>query len=114
MKELSDGKSLRSVGAVVSSTEGMSTLQNAQTKALAKPNIEGKPDTKADEAKAADEAEWSGEQQRALEQALQKYPSSLDKNERWRLIADDVPGKSKAQCVDRFKFLRQQLSKDKK
>lgn len=114
VKELSDGKSLRSVGAVVSSTEGMSTLQNAQTKALAKPNIEGKPDTKADEAKAADEAEWSGEQQRALEQALQKYPSSLDKNERWRLIADDVPGKSKAQCVDRFKFLRQQLSKDKK
>ena len=56
-----------------------------------------------------------------------RHPASLDRNERWKLIAADVPaqarrfsmhfplvevpGKTKAQCVERFKFLREQLSK---
>jgi DnaJ family protein C protein 2 len=32
-----------------------------------------------------------------------------DKNERWRLVAADVPGKTKKQCVARFKELRDKV-----
>jgi hypothetical protein len=44
---------------------------------------------------------------------LKKYPSSLSANERWAEIAKDVPGKTKKQCVDRYKHLSQ-LIKNKK
>jgi len=60
---------------------------------------------------AASADEWSAVQQKALENALLKHPATLDKNERWRLIAEDVPGKTKAQCVERFKWIREQLKK---
>lgn len=55
--------------------------------------------------------EWSAEQQTALEGALQRHPATLDKNERWRLIAKDVRGKTKSQCVERFKYLRELIKK---
>merc|ERR1712046_83876 len=71
----------------------------AAAKAAAKPEA----------AAAPVDSEWSTEQQKALEVALQKPPASLDKNERWKLIAADVPGKTKAQCVERFKWIREQL-----
>jgi len=48
---------------------------------------------------------WSEEQQRGLEQALKTYPSTLPANDRWTKIASDVQGKTKKQCVDRYKFL---------
>jgi len=64
-------------------------------------------------APSEDPQDWSSDEQKALEVALQKYPASLDKNERWRSIAEDVPGKTKAQCVERFKFLRAQVTKAK-
>ena len=52
---------------------------------------------------------WTPEQQTALEAALKKYPASLDKNERWKLIAEAVPGKTKKQCVARFKDIREKV-----
>lgn len=51
--------------------------------------------------------QWSDVQQKALEQALKKYPGSLPANERWTKISAEVPDKSKKQCVERFKYLAQ-------
>lgn len=89
----------------------------AGPKAAASPKAESTAEAKAEAkpaAAAADTAEWSAEQQKALEVALIKHPATLDKNERWRLIAEDVPGKTKSHCVARFKFLREQLVAQKK
>jgi DnaJ family protein C protein 2 len=50
---------------------------------------------------------WTPEQQAALEEALKRFPASIEKNERWKEIAKCVPGKKKRDCVERFKALRQ-------
>jgi len=110
-KELSDGASLRSMGSRLEST-----FQAPKAKAKAEPAAPAAsakaPEKAAEAAKpAADPAEWSAEQQAALESALQKFPATLDKNERWKLIAEEVPGKKKAECVERFKWIRAQVKK---
>lgn len=56
---------------------------------------------------------WSEDQQKALEAALKKHPSSLSANERWTNISKEVPEKTKKQCVDRYKYLAA-LIKNKK
>lgn len=50
---------------------------------------------------------WSEDQQKALETALKKFPSTIQANERWTKIAAEVPGKTKKQCVDRYKLIVQ-------
>ena len=54
---------------------------------------------------------WSADQQKQLEKALRDFPASLDKNERWSKISDAVSGKTKRDCVARFKELRAALKK---
>ena len=54
---------------------------------------------------------WSEEQDKQLQEGLAKYPSSMDKNERWTAIAKCVSGKSKKECVQRFKAIREALKK---
>ncbi|CDJ38346.1 DnaJ domain-containing protein, putative [Eimeria tenella] len=49
---------------------------------------------------------WTQEQQSALERALAKHPSSMPAVERWTAIANDVPGKTRKECVERFKQVR--------
>jgi hypothetical protein len=56
---------------------------------------------------------WTPEQQKQLEDAMRKHPSSLPPAERWTNIAAEVPGKTKQQCVARFKYIRELIAKKK-
>lgn len=56
-------------------------------------------------------ADWSEEQDKQLQEGLSKFPSSMEKNERWKAIANRVTGKSKKECVQRFKAIREALKK---
>ena len=62
--------------------------------------------------KKNNEVNWTAEEQKLLEEALKKYPSSLPANERWANIAKHV-GKTKRQCVDRYKYLASLIKKIK-
>jgi len=58
-----------------------------------------------------DEDAWSQDQQKSLEVALSQLPKGT--SERWERIADKVEGKTKEQCMLRFKFLAEQVKKKK-
>merc|ERR1712032_1125654 len=47
--------------------------------------------------------EWSPEEQKLLEAAMKKY--NAKETDRWTKIAGEVPGRSKADCVKRYKYL---------
>lgn len=64
--------------------------------------------------KKVDAKNWSVEEHKALEAALLKHPPSIPANERWELIAGDVPGKTKKDCIARFKWIREQVTDAKK
>lgn len=50
---------------------------------------------------------WTEEQDNLLQEMLRKYPADMDKNERWKAIAKGVPGRTKKDCVERFKAIRE-------
>jgi DnaJ family protein C protein 2 len=50
---------------------------------------------------------WTEEEDNLLQEMLRKYPADMDKNERWKAIARGVPGKTKKDCVERFKAIRE-------
>ena len=56
---------------------------------------------------------WTEEQDKQLQAGLAKFPASMDKNERWTSIAKSVPGKTKKQCVQRFKAIRDAIKNKK-
>ncbi|KAL3900825.1 MAG: hypothetical protein SGARI_006164, partial [Bacillariaceae sp.] len=65
-------------------------------------------------APAPDDASgWTAEQDQQLQDGLAKFPATMDKNERWTSIAKCVPGKSKKECVQRFKEIRNALKAKK-
>lgn len=71
----------------------------------------------AGESKPAGENEegaWTEEQDALLQEMLRKYPADMDKNERWKLIAKGVPGRTKKECVQRFKAIRDAVKQGKK
>ena len=72
------------------------------------------------EEEAATEAErqvlndpWTQEQQLAFEAALLQYPYYVEKSERWMMVANAVEGKSRNQCMARYKFLKEFVAKKK-
>lgn len=60
-----------------------------------------------------EEDKWTEEQDKKLQDGLKKYPASMDKNERWSAIAKTVDGRTKKECVKRFKEIREALKKSK-
>lgn len=65
-------------------------------------------------APAASKDGWTVEQQLQLEAGLQKHPAFLEKNERWKRIASEVQGKSKKECVERYKVILKGIQAAKK
>jgi len=57
--------------------------------------------------------DWNSEQDQQLQKGLSAYPASMEKNERWNSIANEVTGKSKKDCVARFKDIRNALKSKK-
>jgi DnaJ homolog subfamily C member 2 len=62
---------------------------------------------------STDADSWSDEQGKQLLDALAKHPATMDKNERWACIAKMVTGKTKKQCVQRFKEIRDAIKSKK-
>lgn len=58
-----------------------------------------------------DSTVWSQNQQKQLEIALQQFPKTVA--ERWSCIAQAVPGKTKEECILRYKFLVECVRKKK-
>lgn len=54
---------------------------------------------------------WGQAQQKALEDALLKFPKGV--SDRWDRIAEHVPEKNKEECMQRFKYLAEDLKKRK-
>lgn len=71
---------------------------------------EKKPSAPKEKAGAAEDV-WTQNQQRLLELALQQYPRGT--TERWDKIAKVVPGKTKEECMCRFKLLAELIQKRK-
>lgn len=82
---------------------GLSAAEIAAKLATKNKETEEKPTEKNDQ------DVWTPEQQTALEAALRKFPASMEKLERWNSIAAAVPGKTRAQCINRFKEIREKL-----
>ena len=72
------------------------------------------PSTKAEDG-GNDETpkEWTEEEDLLLQEMLKQHPASMDKNERWKLIAKGVQGRTKKECVQRFKDIREAVRKGK-
>ncbi|KAI2805452.1 hypothetical protein RDWZM_008719 [Blomia tropicalis] len=47
---------------------------------------------------------WTNEEQQLLEQAMKTYPANLGV-ERWNMIAECIPNRSRADCIKRYKHL---------
>ncbi|XP_030760237.1 dnaJ homolog subfamily C member 1 [Sitophilus oryzae] len=75
------------------------------------PQIKTKQKTKKDVDTSDNITKWSQVQQKSLEDALAKYPKGC--TDRWDRIADNVPDKTKEECMMRFKYLAEALKKQK-
>eukprot|EP00939_MAST-03C_sp_MAST-3C-sp1_P003346 g3346.t1 len=65
-------------------------------------------------AEGESEVEWTAEQQKLLQSAIKKFPSSMSKKERWVAIAKCVPGKTFRDCVLRVKQIREAIASSKR
>ena len=48
-----------------------------------------------------------------MNRAMKQYPASMDKTERWKKIAEAVPGRTKVECIKRVKWIREEMLKKK-
>lgn len=76
-------------------------------------NTQPSTDNSASNATAENGDSWTTDEDSLLQAALAQFPATMEKNARWSAIADAVPGKSKKQCVQRFKTIREALKQKK-
>jgi len=86
-----------------------STAKDGEAPASGVGSSKGKEGTAAPKAAPI---EWTAEEQKLLEKGIRSCPSSLGK-ERWDRIAEFVPGKSKRDCILRYKHIVQMLKNKK-
>ncbi|XP_013097755.1 dnaJ homolog subfamily C member 1 [Stomoxys calcitrans] len=72
-----------------------------------------KEKTKQDKSIVIPETNWTQEQQKALEAAIVKYRKTAG-SDRWQKIANSVPGKTKEECLVRYKYLCELVKSQKK
>jgi DnaJ family protein C protein 1 len=82
-----------------------------KAEAYVMPEEKKKKKTKAVEAAEVEAEEWSQAQQRSLEAALAQLPKGSA--DRWDRIAARVEGRTKEQCIQRFRALAEQVKKKK-
>lgn len=58
------------------------------------------------------ETGWTQDEQKLLETAIVKYPKSTA-GDRWQKIANSVPGRTKEECLARYKYLVQKVKEQK-
>mgnify|MGYP005993288587 CR=1 FL=1 len=56
--------------------------------------------------------EWSPEEQKLLEAAMKKFTAK--EGDRWNKIAGELPGRSKQDCIARYKYLVEFFKRQKK
>lgn len=61
----------------------------------------------------ASDAIWTQDQQQLLETAIVKYTKTMA-GDRWQKIASTVPGKTKEECLARYKYLVQKVKEQQK
>lgn len=108
-KELSI-KNVRGEKNIVSAMETIISVKTGSTDSPAA-KVKADTDTGSKTPVDATVVEWSQDLQKILELAMKKYPASMEKKERWTKIAEDVPGKTPKQCVERVKEIRDKLAK---
>lgn len=64
------------------------------------------------EDKSSSEVGWSQEEQKLLESAIVNYPKTTA-GDRWQKIANSVPGRTKEECLARYKYLVQKVKEQK-
>ena len=57
---------------------------------------------------------WTQDQQDAFEEALLTFTSALEKAERWYQVAGRVEGKSRNQCMARYRFLKEFILRERR
>lgn len=65
-----------------------------------------------DDEQISSASNWTQDHQKALEIAIQKYPKK-GHDDRWAKIAKSVPGKSKEECIARYKYCVELAKKQK-
>ena len=112
IKEAEDAEAAKLAAAVAKRKEEREARKRA--KAIARMEAEAKARAEAEIRVMADP--WTQEQQCYFEDALLEYTihCKLDKAERWSRIALRVPGKTRNQCLDRYRFLKEFVLKQKK
>eukprot|EP00549_Striatella_unipunctata_P018624 CAMPEP_0118700604 /NCGR_PEP_ID=MMETSP0800-20121206/16680_1 /TAXON_ID=210618 ORGANISM="Striatella unipunctata, Strain CCMP2910" /NCGR_SAMPLE_ID=MMETSP0800 /ASSEMBLY_ACC=CAM_ASM_000638 /LENGTH=648 /DNA_ID=CAMNT_0006601217 /DNA_START=50 /DNA_END=1995 /DNA_ORIENTATION=+ len=76
-----------------------------------KPNTSNVPASNGTQIDSDSSDSWTAEQDQQLQAGLAKFPATMEKNERWTNIAKGVTGKSKKDCVARFKAIREAIKK---
>ncbi|XP_072031966.1 dnaJ homolog subfamily C member 1-like [Amphiura filiformis] len=102
---------------IKSSDRTLVIMQQQQRNAVDKSRTADESDEKQDDGAndiiypGVESCSWTQRQQKVLEKALSVYPKGTDA--RWDKIADSVPGKSKEECIVRYKELVEVIKRKK-